>query len=60
MARLNPLQKVGPQPHWDDAVLTVCRQIAHLQRRIERLQQEQNQLVRRFHELKANTTAPAC
>lgn len=44
----------------DDAVLTVCRQIAHLQRRIERLQQEQNQLVRRFHELKANTTAPAC
>ncbi|MGW2649916.1 AfsR/SARP family transcriptional regulator [Streptomyces sp. NPDC001393] len=44
----------------DDAVLTLCQEIARLQRRIERLQQEQNQLVHRFHELTASTAAPAC
>ncbi|MEV0414689.1 AfsR/SARP family transcriptional regulator [Streptomyces sp. NPDC050448] len=39
----------------DDAVLPLCEEIARLHRRIERLQQEQNQLLCRFNELKAST-----
>ncbi|KOG32624.1 AfsR/SARP family transcriptional regulator [Streptomyces resistomycificus] len=40
----------------DDAVLPLGEEIARLQCRIERLQQEQNQLLRRFNELTASTT----
>ncbi|MFI6004418.1 BTAD domain-containing putative transcriptional regulator [Streptomyces sp. NPDC051366] len=39
----------------DDAVLPLCEEIARLHRRIERLQQEQNQLLCRFNELTAST-----
>ncbi|WP_331738445.1 MULTISPECIES: AfsR/SARP family transcriptional regulator [unclassified Streptomyces] len=38
----------------DDAVLPLCEEIARLHRRIERLQQEQNQLLCRFNELTAS------
>ncbi|AKJ15820.1 hypothetical protein ABB07_39090 (plasmid) [Streptomyces incarnatus] len=43
-----------------DAVLSLCQEISQLQRRIERLQQEQDQLIRRFRELTASTVARAC
>jgi uncharacterized coiled-coil protein SlyX len=49
-----------PDATADSAVLTLCQEIAHLQRRIERLQQEQQHLVRRFHELTSKAAAPAC
>jgi DNA-binding SARP family transcriptional activator len=39
----------------DDAVLPLCEEIARLHRRIELLQQEQNQLLRRFDELTTST-----
>jgi DNA-binding SARP family transcriptional activator len=44
----------------DSAVFTLCQEIAHLQRRIERLQQEQKQLVRRFNDLTSDAAATAC
>jgi hypothetical protein len=41
----------------DDVVLPLYEEIARLHRRIERLQQEQNQLLCRFNELTASSTA---
>jgi DNA-binding SARP family transcriptional activator len=43
----------------DDAVLPLCEEIAHLHRRIERLQLEHTRLLRRFDELTASTAQRA-
>ncbi|KOY55939.1 AfsR/SARP family transcriptional regulator [Streptomyces sp. XY332] len=52
-----PAEPVAVEPDLtaDDAVLPLCEEIARLHRRIERLQQEQNQLLCRFNELTAST-----
>ncbi|MGW1768313.1 AfsR/SARP family transcriptional regulator [Streptomyces sp. NPDC002073] len=45
----------GAEPAADDAALPLCEEMARLHRRIERLQQEQEQLLRRFNALTASS-----
>ncbi|MGA5417929.1 AfsR/SARP family transcriptional regulator [Streptomyces pseudogriseolus] len=50
---------VPPGATADSTVLALCREMTRLQRRIEGLQQEQQQLMRRFHELTGRNAARA-
>ena len=54
-----PAVPLRPDASADGAVLTLFQEMARVQRRIELLQQEQQQLMRRFHELTAKAAAPS-